>query len=215
MQISFSCIVSANLQLNFSLSLTIVAWHESEKNFVLLRGVVTTAWRNISNGPSFSQQDPSIPIFMIQKFCMTSYYMIFTNLRGKLIYYHLVYLRQGNKLEKNLNLVPEKKWKKPTAVSGCQSSLEEETSENFFRKSSSDRRTILQIFLPFKTTTFCCFEEKTFSFLASYTSFLFRDNPLNSGTIYGTLYCLPHLPTFPRKSKNHSVFLLLKLFQQY
>ena len=121
----------------------------------------------------------------------------------------------GEQIGEKLNNLCQKKWKKLTAVSGCQSSLGEETSEKFFRKSSSDRRTILQIFLPFKTTTFCCFEEKTFSFLASYTSFLFRDNPLNSGTIYGTLYCLPHLPTFPRKSKNHSVFLLLKLFQQY
>ena len=138
---------------------------------------------------------------------------------GKLVYYLLMYLRQRIKLETNFEFCAEEKiGEKPTAVSGCQLSLGEETAENFFRKSSSDRRTILQIFLPFKTTTFCCFGEKPSPFWhPSYTSFLFRDNPLNSGTIYGTLYCLPHLlPTFPRKSKNHSVtnFLSLNLLRQ-
>ena len=127
---------------------------------------------------------------------------------GKLVYYLLMYLRQRIKLETNFEFCAEEKiGEKPTAVSGCQLSLGEETAENFFRKSSSDRRTILQIFLPFKTTTFCCFGEKPSPFWhPSYTSFLFRDNPLNSGAgqfmgLYTTSY-LPHLLTFPRKGKT-------------
>ena len=49
----------------------------------------------------------------------------------------------------------------------------------------------------------CCFENLLHSGILHF--FPFPDNPLNSGTIYGALYYLPHLLTFPRKSKNHTI----------
>ena len=96
---------------------------------------------------------------------------------------------------------------KATAVSGCQLSRGEETSSGKLAF-PSDRRTILQIFLPFKTTDFPAVL-KTFSILASYTSFLFRTIPWILGQFMGLYTTCPTSSHSKEILKSHRVWIFL------
>ena len=95
----------------------------------------------------------------------------------------------GEYIEKKLNFEPRNKLEKATAVSGCQLSRREETSSGKLAF-ALDRRTITQIFLPFKTTHFPAVL-KTFAILAFYTSVLFRTIPWILGQFMGLYTTYP------------------------
>ena len=124
---------------------------------------------------------------------------------GKLVFYLLMYLRQRIKLETNFEFCAEEKnWGKTNCSVGLSAEFGRRNGrkllpEKFFRPPDNPPN------LPsVQNNRFpCCFENLLHSGILHF--FPFPDNPLNSGSIYGTLYYLPHLLTFPRKSKNHTI----------
>ena len=194
MQIFYSCIVSANRQLNFSLSLTKVGWHEFEKKIV----VATTARRNISNdGPSSSEWGLTKPIFMNQKFWMARYHL---NYGSPIIIPRYI---SNRKINGRKNFWSEKK---RTAVSGCQLRAGEKKRpkllpEKLLRPADNppnlpsvqNNRFLLSGFLHF------------FPFSGKSPEFWCR-------TIYGTLYYLPHHHHILKKKEKNTKFTILQLF---